>query len=41
MDLQEAGRNGAKWNDLAVDGDKRQAPENMVMKCYVSPSVNW
>jgi len=41
MDLQEARRKGAKWSDLAADGDKWRAPEYMVMKCYISPSVNW
>jgi len=41
MDLQEAGKKVAKWSDLAADGDKWRAPENMVMKRYISRSVNW
>ena len=41
MDLQEAERKGAKLSDMAVDGDKWRAPENMVAKFYISPFVNW
>jgi len=41
MDLQEAGRKVAKWRDLAADGDKWRAPENVVMKCYIGRSANW
>jgi hypothetical protein len=32
---------GAKWSDMATDRGKWQTPENMVMKCYINPSVNW
>jgi hypothetical protein len=41
MDLREAERKGAKSGDLATDTGKWRAPENMVMKRCMGPSVNW